>query len=191
MVGAMLGILPTAAPKASGLLGRIIPLLPANCRIIRPNLVRAMKCALSILLISIAASLALAAADTEFERLSALAAKKYTRPTPGGSEYAAKFSDWSTKPMLHAMDVCAGRASNLYCDIITVIGADGHVRRVLFAPKNSYAACVQKNLQLGAVAPKPPGGDDWPVQIRLIDGPRPNYKGGDKPFIILSAGHVP
>ena len=44
----MLGILPTAAPKASGLLGRIIPLLPRNCRIIRPTSVRRFFFSLSI-----------------------------------------------------------------------------------------------------------------------------------------------
>lgn len=153
-------------------------------------LVRATKRIVSSWLFAVAASLTAAAADTEFSRLSALAAKKYTRPTPGGSEYATKFSDWSTKPMLHAMDVCAARpASNLSCDIITVIAADGHVRRVLFAPNNAYSACVQKNLRLAAVAPKPPAGDNWPVHIRLYDGARPKYKG--EAFIMLSRGHVP
>jgi hypothetical protein len=149
-----------------------------------------MKRAVSLLLFASAGALALAAADSEFERLSALAAKKYTRPTPGGSEYAAKFSDWSTEPMLHAMNVCAARpSSNLYCDIITVVATDGHIRKVLFAPNNAYTACVRKNLRLGAIAPKPPAGDNWPVQIRLYDGPRPKYKG--EPFIMLSSGHVP
>ena len=37
MVGAMFGILPKSAQSASGLLGRIIPLLRTNCRIIRPT----------------------------------------------------------------------------------------------------------------------------------------------------------
>ena len=149
-----------------------------------------MKRAVSLLLFASAAGLALSAADSEFARLSALAEKKYTRPTPGGSEYATKFSDWSTETMVHAMDVCAAHpSSNLYCDIITVVAADGHIRRVLFAPSNAYTACVRKNLRLGAVAPKPPAGDSWPVQIRLIDGPRPPYKGKEA-FIILSYGHV-
>jgi hypothetical protein len=80
--------------------------------------------------------------------------------------------------------------TNQYCDIIAVVAADGRIRQVLLAPSNSYEACVEKNLRLGAVAPKPPA-DSWPVQIRLIDGARPKYKGGDKPFIILSSGHVP
>jgi hypothetical protein len=149
-----------------------------------------MKRAVSVLLFVSAAGIALAAADSEFDRLSALAGKKYTRPTPGGSDYARRFSDWSTEPMLHAMDVCATQpSSNLYCDIITVVAADGHIRKVLFAPNNAFAACVRKNMQLGIVAPKPPVAENWPVQIRLIDGPRPHSKG--EPFIILSYGHVP
>src|SRR5688572_11242152 len=109
-----------------------------------------MKRTVSLFLFASAAGLAFAAADSEFERLSTLAAKKYTRPTPGGSEYAARFSDWSTEPMLHAMNVCAARpSSNLYCDIITVVTANGHIRKVLFAPSNAYTACVRKNLRLG------------------------------------------
>ena len=149
-----------------------------------------MKRVLCCFLITAAACLAIGARHDDFENLSTEAAKKYSLPTPGGSQYAAKFSDWSTQPMLHAMNVCGSQPfSNRYCDIIAVVAADGHVRRLLFAPSNSYVDCVRKDLRLGAVGPKPPA-DSWPVQIRLIDGPRPKYKGGDKPFIILSPGHV-
>jgi hypothetical protein len=148
-----------------------------------------MKRALSLLLITIAASLAIAASRSDFESLSAGAAHHYD--AKGGKDYAAKFSDWSTKPMLHAMEVCESHPfSNRYCDIIAVVGGDGQLRRLLFSPSGPYVECVQKDLRLGAVAPKPPA-EFWPVQIRLIDGPRPKYKGGDKPFIILSSGHVP
>jgi hypothetical protein len=151
-----------------------------------------MRRVVCLILFASAAGLALASAGSEFDRLSALAAKKYSLPTPGGSEYAVKVSDWSTKPMLNAMEVCAAHPpSTRYCDIITVVAADGHIRKVLFAPDNAYTTCIRKNLRLGAVAPKPPAAENWPVQIRLIDGPRPRYKGGDKPFIILSAGHEP
>src|SRR5215471_4667373 len=148
-----------------------------------------MKRVLSILLVTIAAYLVIAASGGDFTSLSGAAEAKYTLPTHEGSRYAEKFSDWSTKPMLHAMDVCQSRPnSNRYCDIIAVVAANGHIQRVLFSPRNSYVDCVRKDLQLGAVAPKPPG-DSWPVQIRLIDGPRPPYKGKEA-FIILSYGHV-
>jgi hypothetical protein len=148
-----------------------------------------MKRALSSLLITIAASLAIAASRGDFESLSADAAHRYD--AKGGKDYAAKFSDWSTKPMLHAIEMCESHPfSNRYCDIIALVGSDGHIRRLLFSPSSPYGECVQKDLRLGTVAPKPPA-ESWPVQIRLIDGPRPKYKGGDKPFIILSSGHVP
>lgn|SRR5215471_10766770 len=146
---------------------------------------------LCLLLFTFAAVMALAAGRGDFESLSDAAAKKYSLSNHVGSLYAEKFSDWSTEPMVHSMDVCGSRpASNQYCDIIAVVAADGRVRRVLLSPNNSYEACVEKTLRLGQVAPKPPA-DSWPVQIRLIDGLRPHYKGGDKPFIILSNGHVP
>jgi hypothetical protein len=149
-----------------------------------------MKRVLCLFLVTAAACLAIAARHGDFESLSAEAGKRYSLPTKGGAEYAAKFSDWSTEPMLHAMNVCGSQPfSNRYCDIIALIAADGHVRRVLFSPSNPYVDCVRKNLRLGSAAPKPPA-DSWPVQIRLIDGLRPKYKGGDKPFIILSPGHV-
>jgi hypothetical protein len=151
--------------------------------------VRAMKHVLCWLLVTVAAALGIGAGYGHFESLSVSAAQHYD--AKGGKDYAAKFSDWSTKAMLHAMDVCGSQPStNRYCDIIAVVATDGRIRRVLFAPSNPYAECVRKDLRLGGVAPRPPS-DSWPVQIRLIDGPRPKYKGGDKPFIILSAGHVP
>jgi hypothetical protein len=141
------------------------------------------------LLLTISGCLAMAAGHGDFERLSVAAAKHYD--AKGGKDYAGKFSDWSSQPMLHAMGVCESHPrSNRYCDMIAVVAVDGHVQRLLFSPSNPFVECVQKNLRLGTVAPKPPG-ESWPVQIRLIDGPRPKYKGGDKPFIILSSGHVP
>ena len=149
-----------------------------------------MQRILFFILISAAASLLFAATHADFASLSLDAAKKYDLPDHAGSRYAEKFSDWSTEPMLHSMNVCGSQPfTNRYCDIIAVIGSDGHIRRVLFSPSNPYVDCVRKHLLLGAVAPKTPA-DNWPVQIRLIDGLRPKYKGGDKPFIILSPGHV-
>jgi hypothetical protein len=149
-----------------------------------------MKRVLGLLLTTLAVRFVIAGSGVDFESLSVDAAKHYDWKAKGGKDYAAKFSDWSTEPMMHAMNGCGAQPfSNRYCDIIAVVAADGHVRRLLFSPSNAYAACVQKDLRLGAVAPRPPA-DSWPVQIRLIDGPRPKYKGGDKPFIILSSGHV-
>ncbi len=149
-----------------------------------------MKRVLCFFLATAAACLAIAAGHGDFESLSDAAAEKYTLPKHVGSEYATKFSDWSTEPMHHAMDVCGSHpSSNRYCDVIAVVAADGHVRRLLFSPSNRYVDCVRKNLRLVALAPKPPG-DSWPVQIRLIDGLRPKPKPSDKPFIILSPGHV-
>jgi hypothetical protein len=149
-----------------------------------------MKRALCFILVTAAACLAIAASHGDFESLSVEAANKYSLRTHAVSQYAAAFSDWSTEPMLHAMKVCESHPpSNRYCDIIAVVAADGHVRRWLYSPSNAYVDCLRKELRLRPVAPKPPG-DFWPVQVRLIDGPRPKYKGGDKPFIILSSGHV-
>jgi len=148
-----------------------------------------MKRVFCFLLLVIAASLAIAASRGDFESLSAAAEKKYTLSTHEGSRYAAKFSDWSSEPMLHAMDVCESHPpTNRYCDVIAVVAADGHIRRLLFAPGSSYVECVRKNLRLGAVAPGPPA-DSWPVQIRLIDGPMPKYKG--EAFIMLFKRHAP
>jgi hypothetical protein len=149
-----------------------------------------MKRVLCIFFLAVAACLTIAAGHGDFQSLSNAAAEKYTLPQHIGSEYATKFSDWSTEPMLHAMNVCGSQPfSNRYCDIIAVVAADGRVRRLLFSPTNSYVDCVRKDLRLGAAAPKPPG-DSWPVQIRLLDGLRPKPKPGDKPFIILSQGHA-
>jgi hypothetical protein len=149
-----------------------------------------MRRILSLFLTIMAACLAIAASRSDFQSLSDDAAQKYTLPKHVGSEYATKFSDWSTEPMLYAMNVCGSHPfSHRFCDIIAVVAADGHLRRLLFSPSDRYVDCVRQNLRLGAVAPKPPD-DSWPVQIRLLDGFRPKPKPSDKPFIILSQGHV-
>lgn len=149
-----------------------------------------MQRVLCSFLVVAAACLTIAAAQGDFQSLSDAAARKYTLPQHVGSDYAAKFSDWSTEPMLHAMNVFGSHPfTNRYCDIIAVVATDGHVRDLLFSPSNSYVDCVRKDLRLGASAPKP-SGDSWPVQIRLLDGRRPKPKPSDKPFIILSQGHV-
>src|SRR5437016_2492675 len=106
-----------------------------------------MQRILFFVLVSIAASFAIAASRSDFDTLSTDAAKRYSLPKHVGYDYAAKFSDWSTKPMLHAMDVCESHPpSNRYCDIIVAVASDGHVRRVLFSPGNSYVDCVRRDL---------------------------------------------
>src|ERR1043166_6457178 len=124
-----------------------------------------------------AACLTIAAGRGDFEHHSGEAAENYSLPTSEGYDYAAKFAHWGAEAMMHRMDVCQSHPfSNRYCDIIAVVAADGHIRRLLFSPSNPYVDCMRKDLRLGAVAPRPPR-DSWPVQIRLIDGPRPNYRG--------------
>ena len=122
-----------------------------------------MKRVVYVSLVTLGACLAIAAGDRDFATLLAEAAKKYSLPTKAGYDYAAKFSDWSTEPMPHSMNVCGSQPfTNRYCDIIAVVAADGHSRRVLFSPSNAYVDCVRKDLRLGPTAPKPPA-DNWPA----------------------------
>src|SRR5438128_6138428 len=106
-----------------------------------------MQRILSFVALTLAACFTIAASRSDFDTLSADAAEKYSLPNHVGYDYAAKFSDWSTEPMLHAMHVCESHpSSNRYCDIIAVVAADGRVRRLLFSPSNSYADCVRRDL---------------------------------------------
>jgi len=125
----------------------------------------------------------------DFHTISAAAAKKFD--TKEGYEYVKKFEDWIGLPVsgdaaVHALETCGSIPNTeLHCDIIFLIGADGRIRKMLFGPNNRYTQCVSKNFRTSGKAPKPPT-DSWPIQIRLIDGVRPRYKGGDAPFVIFN-----
>jgi hypothetical protein len=124
-----------------------------------------------------------------FHTISAAAANKFH--TDQGYEYVKKFEDWISLPVggdaaVHALDTCGSIPNTeLHCDVVFLIAADGQVRKILFAPNNRYTQCVSKNFRTSGKAPKPPA-DSWPIQIRLIDGVRPRYKGGDAPFVIFN-----
>jgi hypothetical protein len=130
----------------------------------------------------LAVASALAGESSPFRAASAEAAQKF-HP---GYQYIIKFEDWISNAAVDALKACGSDPNtNLTCDIVFIIGADGHIKRMLFGPKNAYRDCVSKNFRTSGVAPEPPG-DSWPVQIRLIDGRRPIAK-KDPPFLIFNA----
>ena len=130
----------------------------------------------------------------DFHTISAAAAKKFD--TSAGYKYAEKFAFWlsrysgparfATDPAGHALHTCASIPNTeLHCDVVFLVAADGRIRKMLFAPNNPYEQCVSRSLRTSGLAPKPPA-DSWPIHIRLIDGVRPRYKGGDAPFLIFN-----
>jgi hypothetical protein len=129
----------------------------------------------------LACSLAHAGELQDFRAASADAAKKF-HP---GYEYIIKFEDWISNATVEALEACGSYPNtNLTCDIVFIIGADGRIKRTLFGPKNRYRDCVASHFRMSGVAPKPPG-DSWAVQIRLIDGRRRISK-ADPPFLIFN-----
>jgi hypothetical protein len=120
----------------------------------------------------------------DFHAISAAAAKKFD--TKDGYQYVTKFEDWISDAATHTLDMCeSSPRTNLHCDIVFLIGANGRIRKIAFAPNNAFEQCVTKNFRTAATAPKPPG-DAWPMHIRIIDGGVPRYKGGDPPFVMFS-----
>jgi hypothetical protein len=120
-----------------------------------------------------------------FHTISAAAANKFD--TKEGYQYVIKFEEWVSEAAVHALSACGSTPNaNVHCDIVFVVGIDGRISKVLFGPSNSYEQCVAKSFRVSGNAPKPPA-DSWPMQIRLIDGRRPKYTGGDPPFVSLNA----
>jgi hypothetical protein len=140
-----------------------------------------LLCARVLLVAIFACSPACAGELQDFRAASAEAAKKF-HP---GYEYIIKFEDWISDSAVEALEACGSYPNtNLTCDIVFIIGADGHIKRTLFGPKNRYRDCVASHFRTSGVAPKPPA-DSWPVQIRLIDGRRRILK-SDPPFLIFN-----
>jgi hypothetical protein len=119
-----------------------------------------------------------------FHTLFAAASKKFD--TKEGYDYVKKFEDWISNASTHALDTCESMPrTNLRCDIVFVIAADGRIRNMLFGPNNSFEQCISNNFRPAAIAPSPPA-DSWPMHIRILDGGLPRYKGGDPPFVFFS-----
>jgi|GEM_PF-1813502 len=119
-----------------------------------------------------------------FHTISAAAAKKFD--TKDGYQYVIKFEEWISDAATHTLDMCeSSPRTNLHCDIVFLIGANGRIRKIAFGLNNSFEQCVTKNFRTAATAPKPPA-DAWPMHIRIIDGGVPKYKGGDPPFVMFS-----
>jgi hypothetical protein len=160
---------------APGGLGRI-------AHLVLVRIMRRLAFFLIIALLAVARSTH-ANAAVEFRAASADAAKKF-HP---GYQYIIKFEDWISNAAVDALNACGSYPNtNLTCDIVFVVEADGHIRRTVFGPKNAYRDCVAKQFHTSGLAPKPPG-NSWPVQIRLIDGRRPIPKESDPPFLIFSS----
>jgi len=135
----------------------------------------------TFLIMPLAAAAAVAGELNDFHAASADAAKKF-HP---GYQYIIKFEDWISDPAVHALEACGSYPNtNLTCDIVFIVGADGHIRRTLFGPHNPYRDCVAKHFRTSGRAPKPPA-DSWAVQIRLIDGRR-FIVPSDPPFLIFN-----
>ena len=136
----------------------------------------------TFLIITLAASAALASEPSEFRAASADAAKKF-HP---GYQWLIKFEDWISNPAVDAVNACGSSPNtNLSCDIVFIIAADGSIKRTLFGPHNKFRDCVAHHFHTSGPAPKPPG-DSWAVQIRLIDGKR-FVRPEDPPFLIFNA----
>ena len=136
----------------------------------------------TLLLAILMCSVAQASELQDFRAASAEAANKF-HP---GYQYIIKFEDWISNAAVEALEACGSYPNtNLTCDIVFVVGADGHIKRTLFGPRNRYRDCVASHFRTSGSAPKPPG-DSWSVQIRLIDGRRRISK-ADPPFLIFNA----
>jgi len=103
----------------------------------------------------------------EFESAS----KESTRTldTKAGRQYSEKFQNAIATALGKAMHACLSRPDTVEpAEIIFIVSADGHVKRVLASPKIEYGQCVAATIKLPASVPKPPR-DSWPVGIGLAN----------------------
>jgi hypothetical protein len=103
----------------------------------------------------------------EFE--SASKESTQTLDTAAGRQYSEKFQNAIAPALGKAMGACLSRPDTVEpAEIIFIISAEGHVKRVLASPKIEYGQCVAATIKLPATVPKPPR-DSWPVGIGLAN----------------------
>ena len=120
----------------------------------------------------------------EFAAAAALAEERFD--TKAGHDYAFSFVQSAGRSLIEAMLSCKKNEfpEGLTYDLIFIVASSGHIERVLTDPSNPYAKCIAKHLKLPEAVATPPGAS-WPVQIRLLHGPR-IPKPPDPPFVIMS-----
>jgi hypothetical protein len=127
-------------------------------------------------------STAIAGEMADFRAASADAARKF-HP---GYQWLIKFEDWISNPAVDVLNACGSYPNtNLTCDIVFVVGADGQIKRTLFGPHNKFRGCVARHFRTVGLAPKPPA-DSWTIQIRIIDGKR-FIRPQDPQFLIFNS----
>jgi uncharacterized protein YegJ (DUF2314 family) len=108
-----------------------------------------------------------ASQTSEFETASKEATSNYS--TKVGRQYSNEFQDAIAPAMAKAMGSCLSRPDTVQpAEIVFIVSADGHVKRVLCSPNIEYGRCVASTIRLPATVPKPPR-DLWPVVIGLAN----------------------
>jgi hypothetical protein len=93
---------------------------------------------------------------------AAVSEAKRAGETPAGNKYELALFPSIAQTVADAVRTCGGNTKQPYqFDIVFIISADGHIRRVLYPPNQPSAACIAKRFQGKAVL-RPPG-DSWPV----------------------------
>jgi hypothetical protein len=137
-----------------------------------------------IVVVALLGTPAHAATEQEFAAASEAASKKYDGP--GGRDYAIKFIGGIGKCTVDAMHACndTNFKDGLYYDIVFIVSSEGRLERTVATVTNEYAKCIASHMKLPDSVAKPPG-TSWPVQIRVLHGPR-KTEGPDLPFMIFS-----
>jgi|GEM_PF-1040396 len=126
-----------------------------------------LRRSVAALLVCCSVAAANAAQAGEFESLSKECTRNYA--TKAGRQYSEKFENAITPALGKAMHACLNRPDTVEpAEIIFIISADGHVKRILSSPRIEYGQCVAATIKLPATVPKPPR-DSWPVGVGLAN----------------------
>jgi hypothetical protein len=135
--------------------------------ITRSSLSLRLRQSVVALLVSSSIAAANAAQAGEFESASKESTRNYA--TKAGRQYSEKFENAIAPAMTKAMHACLSRPDTVEpAEIIFIVSAGGHIKRVLASPKIEYGQCVAATVKLPATVPKPPR-DSWPVGIGLAN----------------------
>jgi hypothetical protein len=106
--------------------------------------------------------------------------------TDAGHDYVMKFIKSVGKPITEALQTCgeAEFPSDATDDLVFTVSSEGQIEMLFQNTTDPYGQCIAKHLHLPKIVAKPPG-KSWPIQIHLVNGPRPT-QGTDQPYATLS-----
>src|ERR1700730_18249567 len=126
------------------------------------------RCLLSTAAVLLLGSARIHASETG-ELEAAMKESARNSQTKEGQQYHERFERAILSTFAKALHSCLSRPDTIEpAEIVFIISANGHVKKILASPNIEYGKCVVSELRLPKTLPRPPR-DLWPVAMALAN----------------------